>query len=190
MGTNVNTADLLTKPLPGRAVDGHFEVRVRGAVQGPSRVSLCKTSVFPAKCRMKFDRGVFAVGFGAVSDKDQWMVRNSLPKCMNNCQDLECPWRSVDMWRTDGHCERLLRLPVSSRAHCGAPSDLRLSFGDHLHWLQWKTCQSIIHRSLSLCSSLTKPCQSSWFVALLFVCGFPYVRGLWFLRFCGKLGVH
>ena len=56
--------------------------------------------MFPAKCRMKFDRGVLAVGYGAVSDKDYWMVRSYLPKCLNSCQDLEvdtCPRRSVDM---------------------------------------------------------------------------------------------
>ena len=30
---------------------------------------------------MKFDRGVLDVGYGAASDKEYWMVRNSLTKC-------------------------------------------------------------------------------------------------------------
>ena len=29
---------------------------------------------------------------------------------------------SVDLQRIDGHCERLLRLPDSFRAHCGDPT--------------------------------------------------------------------
>ena len=74
------------------------------------------------------------------------------------------------MWRTDGHCERLLRLPVSFRAHCGAPSDLRLSFGDHLHWLQWKTCQSIIHRSLSLSLFFSHQAMSVELVCCVALC--------------------
>ena len=102
VGTNVNPADSMTKLYwtENRAVYEKYGVSVRGAVQGGSRVTLCRTSVFPAKCRMKFDRGVFAVGYGAVSDNDYLMVRSCLPKCLNTRQDLEvdtCPRRGVDV---------------------------------------------------------------------------------------------
>ena len=39
---------------------------------------------------MKFDRGVLAVGCGALSDKDCWMVRNSLPSRQDLKFDM-CP---------------------------------------------------------------------------------------------------
>ena len=50
---------------------------------------MCKTSVFSAKCRMKFDHGVLADGHDTVSGKDHWMVRSSLQKCLKSRQDLD-----------------------------------------------------------------------------------------------------
>ena len=47
------------------------------------------TGELTATCRMKFDRGVLAVGYGALGDKDYRMVRDSLPKCLNSRQDLD-----------------------------------------------------------------------------------------------------
>ena len=87
VGTNVNFVDLMTKPSPRPKID---ELRkITGYQQGASRVTSCKTSVSSARCRMKFDRGVLAVGHGTVSDTDCWMVRHLLQKCSNSRQDLD-----------------------------------------------------------------------------------------------------
>ena len=73
VGTNVNSADLMTKPLPRpkiEQIDEIYGLSIRGAVQGTSRATLCKTGVVPTKCTMKFDHGVLAVGHVTVSDTD------------------------------------------------------------------------------------------------------------------------
>ena len=78
-GTTANPADLMivTKPLPEpkvvqlMTIMGHKFVGQHLELEG----SHCTKLVSPtATCRMKFDRGIFAVVHGAASDKDYWMV--------------------------------------------------------------------------------------------------------------------
>ena len=68
---------------------------------------------------MKLDRGVIVVGCGAVSDRDNWMVRNSLPKYVNSRQDLDstCARGRVLAHETYTGTERLLFLSCFFRAH-------------------------------------------------------------------------
>ena len=59
-----------------------------------------KTGVLTTTCRMKFDRGVLAVGYGAVSDKDLWMVVKFVAEMFEQSSGSEidkCPRRSVDI---------------------------------------------------------------------------------------------
>ena len=55
---------------------------------------------------MKLDCGVFAVDYGAVSDKDQWMVRKKFVVEIFEQSSVSefdmCPKGSVDMRHKDG----------------------------------------------------------------------------------------
>ena len=57
-----------------RAGDENHGLRIRVAASGSTRVTLHETGDHTATCRMKFDRGVLAVGCGAASVKDNWIV--------------------------------------------------------------------------------------------------------------------
>ena len=83
VGTNVNPADLMTKPLRRPKMEQLVEIVFYRFVEQVQWAS-CKTDVFSANCRMKFDHGVLAVGCSTVSGTDNWMVRNSLQKCLKS----------------------------------------------------------------------------------------------------------
>ena len=72
---------------------------------------------------MKFDHGVLAVGCSTVSQLDgKKFVAETFEKSSDTC-----PRRSVLTRHIDGHCGRLLRLPVSFQAHCDVLTFLVLS---------------------------------------------------------------
>ena len=71
----MNPADLMTKPLPGPKIVQLMKILGREfADQHLERDGLRCTKQVSTTCRTKFDRGVIAVGCGAVSDKNCWMV--------------------------------------------------------------------------------------------------------------------
>ena len=77
VGTKANPADLMTKALPGPEVVQVMKIMgydFVGQHSGSTRVTLHETGDLTATCRMKFNRGVLAVGCGAASVKDNWIV--------------------------------------------------------------------------------------------------------------------
>ena len=68
VGTKLNAADLMTKPLPGPQILQLLQMMGCEFVEQHLEregLTLHKTGELAATCRMKFDRGVLAVGYGA-----------------------------------------------------------------------------------------------------------------------------
>ena len=99
VGTNVNPADLMTKPLLGPTIVQNMKImgyQFVGGASGARRVRLHETDELTPSCRN--DRCVLAVCYGNASDKDDWMVCNSLPKMFEQLSGSDfgtCPRRSV-----------------------------------------------------------------------------------------------